>query len=443
MPRSWTLSRRSSLFSPSLPLLAGGERRAAALCGPAGPLLYLRNKKHPGNRLVTEPRPTPPPNDPLAEPLPCPHSTTQNCRNGKIVSTSCSKPSSTTSPDSPPISEDYKTWRGISSQIWGKPQRLPAETTKIETAFRHAGWETTRRRILEALRSIDAPRNRIESFCNCGADAWILRHRDTAGRYKIAANTCHDRFCLPCSHTRGATVTANILDYTEGKRLKLITLTIRHNAQPLRDQIDHLYKSFKKLRNDPVWKGAVAGGVAVLEVHHTGHANGWHPHLHVLAECSYIPQRDLSAAWHYITKDSFVVHIKQVTGNAHAARYITKYLSKPVTAQVARCPQRLQEAIVALKSRRFLLTFAGWRDAKFTAIADDGDDWVIVGPLTDAIRAANAGDGNAREMLRACLRQQPWHASARPPPHATLIANTPEIISQLQPPTGPTLPLPF
>lgn len=62
----------------------------------------------------------------------------------------------------------------------------------------------------------------------------------------------------------------------------------------------------------------VKGSIAAYEFTKKDEGD-WHPHIHILALVdSYIDQKALSAEWHAITGDSFIVDIRKITGKANA-----------------------------------------------------------------------------------------------------------------------------
>src|SRR5690554_2615561 len=62
----------------------------------------------------------------------------------------------------------------------------------------------------------------------------------------------------------------------------------------------------------------VKGAIAAYEFTKKDEGD-WHPHIHMLVLLdSYIDQKALSAEWHAITGDSFIVDIRKITGKANA-----------------------------------------------------------------------------------------------------------------------------
>ena len=250
----------------------------------------------------------------------------------------------------------------------------------------------------------------------------MLRSRTDPPRYKVAADYCRSRWCYPCARARGALIASNLHQQIAGRSIKLITLTIRHSSQALNKQIDHLYKSITKLRLRKIWSDHVHGGAAVLEVHHTGAANGWHPHLHLLAEASYIDRRELAATWHSITRDSFIVDVRSVSDHLKASRYVTKYLSKPFGKGVIDRRGHLAEAMAAMHGRKLVMTWGTWRGLDLTQAPDDETGWDYVAGLSSLMDLASHGDPEARSILRAV--QAAETASPRAPPFGAVSPGT-------------------
>lgn len=351
-------------------------------------------------------------------------------RNSKNRSPTSPTPTPSTSPDasaptsecSPPAecstgdsSRSFGIWSTQRSAISRELGPVRPETRKSETTFRHSGWQPLRQRVRAALVDLGTSSGVLERFDNCGSNAWILRTALPPFRYKISADYCKNRWCVPCQTARAALIAHNLHHRIHHRRCKLITLTIRHSSRTLPEQIDHLYKSFSALRRRKIWQDAVSGGAAVLELHHTGKANGWHPHLHIVAEAGFIPQKELAADWHAITRDSFVVDVRAITRTVSAARYVTKYLSKPLAKGIHERHGFLVEAVEALHGRKQVLTFGTWREFSLTETPDDDTEWVMVGELYALIDAGARGDDSARAILRA-VKASVDPGSARPPP---------------------------
>lgn len=287
----------------------------------------------------------------------------------------------------------------------------------LSVVFRHSGWQGDRVRIFQALNRTCQPETRLNSFLHCGSQASVLQSIEDPSVYRIAGSACHDRFCLPCANERSHAIALNVLDVVKRRTLRFLTLTIKSDDEPLADLLDKLHDSFQKLRRTKLWKACVAGGVAFLEINWSESRQRWHPHFHILIEGKYLPYQQLKNLWLAITGDSFVIEIRIVTDAPTAARYVTKYASKPFNNTFLAKPNRLDEAIVALKGRKLVVTFGTWRGITLARTPTPGA-WKNVGSLQRYIENAAFGDKHARAVLQSITTQplEPLYARAPPLP---------------------------
>lgn len=232
----------------------------------------------------------------------------------------------------------------------------------------------------------------LESFRTCGSNAWILRTTDRPHRYKIATNRCKHRFCPACQAERGRLIAARMTDLLPRKRLRFITLTIRTDHQPLAVHLDHLYTSFRRLRQTKAWRKHVSGSLWVVEITWRHERERWHPHLHVVAAGVYWPQNSLRIAWGKATGDSYICDIRPVRSSAHISHYLTKYLTKSLAGSVWHQPDRLCEAIVALHGRKLIGTTGSWAKLKLLSPPEDDLTWKPICPASSLLREALRGD---------------------------------------------------
>lgn len=250
----------------------------------------------------------------------------------------------------------------------------------------------------DALHRLYDDDERTRRFDECGRDAWVLQDTSNPNRFRISANYCHDRFCSPCLRCRATLIANNLTEFLDPLRVRMVTLTVATDGLSLVDSLKLLYTSFHKLRRSKLWKRTVTGGVGILEVKRSATQPRWHPHLHVLVEGGYIPQRELTAVWHAITKTSFIVDVRMVNDARHAAHYVTKYLTKPTALRFTHETDLLDETIVALHGRRTILAFGSWYRLGFTRPQDD-TDWTPVDRLERIIEYADQGDEGSMRIL--------------------------------------------
>ena len=302
-----------------------------------------------------------------------------------------------------------------------------ASIAPSDVIFRHSGWQPVRARVARCLEIVFGEGARVERFGACGTGAWVWQSATEPGRYKITADYCHDRWCLPCGRSRGRTIARNLAAYLDNKRLRFVTLTLRHRDEPLTDSLDRLYVSFGRLRRCRDWRAAVDGGVAFVEIKHGLDDSTWHPHLHILVEGRYLPHASLKAHWLRITEDSYIVDIRAVRSHDHLVRYVTKYVSKPLDSSVYATDATLCEAMRAMHGRRTCLTFGTWRGLDLTE-DDDDTEWISMGPLGIVIDEARAGDIDAQAAiigLRLETAQWDTTPTSRDPPGRPPLTTSP------------------
>lgn len=295
----------------------------------------------------------------------------------------------------------------------------PWESTAVR--FRHAGWRPIRDRVYGSLVRTGQSSSRITSFACCGAGTYLQRRETKLGvmEYRLKASCCHDRLCTPCAAVRSWKLQLALRQVMAGKRMTFITLTLAGKNESLAEKIDRLYKSFRALRNHPLWSERIRGGAAFLEVKHSAKAERWHPHLHIMADAGYIDQGELSTVWRTITRDSFIVDIRRVKDEGQAASYVTKYASKPLNTSFSNDPILLDEAVEALKGRRLCFAFGDWYgnalDIDSDSLLDEGEEndnsWENFMPLDMLIEQCNSGDRESMSILRAAGAETQWRLS--------------------------------
>lgn len=286
------------------------------------------------------------------------------------------------------------------------PARLsPPEASDI--GFRHSGWLPLRRKVAAAIFAEWPHSARHERFASCGLNAWVARHPDNPSDLRVQADYCHDRWCLPCARQRARLLSSNLARGAEGQPCRFVTLTLKSGDEPLAPLVTKMYRCFALLRRTHLWQAKVTGGAAILEVIRGKTTERWHPHLHVLVHGSFIPHAMLKAEWLRITRDSSIVDVRPVRTESDLIRYVTKYVSKPIPAGVAKSVDLLRELIAALHKKRLCSTFGSWRGIKLT---DAGPvvNWVFVGSLASIRDRAKHGDQSAQAMLNVLHFQQKW-----------------------------------
>ena len=133
----------------------------------------------------------------------------------------------------------------------------------------------------------------------------------SATRLKLKkANFCKFRFCNMCSWRRSINTSRKLLEaleFVENSRkisYLFLTLTVQNPLiQNLKESIEHLNKSFKRMSETKAYKKAVLGSFKALEILGDNTKDGEaHPHFHILliVKNNYFKDKD------YIKHDTWV-----------------------------------------------------------------------------------------------------------------------------------------
>lgn len=276
------------------------------------------------------------------------------------------------------------------------PDDIPTDAALI---FRHGFWRARRAATAAALIEAKTPYSRQSRFELCGSRAWVLKTVTAPTQYRIACDHCRDRFCEACQVERRRTVCMNLRAQLPAVQLRFVTLTLKSRSAPLTDQIDQIWAYFKQLRKTEVWKSNVTGGLSFFEITRNETTQMFHPHVHVLVEGKYLPQKVLRTEWLKITGDSYIVDVKFVRDPIAAAGYVAKYAGKAIAANVWQNRSSLVEVITALAGRRTFNAFGSWRKLSLSRVASDDLEWTPIAPLHRLITLAASGDVAARQIM--------------------------------------------
>jgi len=310
------------------------------------------------------------------------------------------------------------------------PQRPPPSAVSElprtpELTYRHRHWWRHRTAVYHALYQANVPNNRLQRFRACGSAAWVLENPNPPHNLKIAANYCHDRFCLPCQTQRARVIAKSVAGHARDRQLRFLTLTIRHSKTPLSEQLTKLVRDFRALRRTKLWRASVLGGVAFIEVKRARDRQHWHPHVHVIIEGRYMPVSAIAHEWHRITGNSYIVDIRTVDNANAAAKYVTTYAAKPLSYATTNDPAALTEAVSALAARNLYFSFGSWRRVKLRP-KPTLQEWSPVLPLAELLRRAAAGQPEALTILKRLNEDQ---SCPQNPPHAEPKQSPPPIHS--------------
>lgn len=307
----------------------------------------------------------------------------------------------------------------------------------VESNFRHSGSQPLRRRVYNALRDLcfdanghnrglaseldrkgrplvwavdergieDAPftPRRFAAYGACGANAWVLQSLTDPERLKVACDRCHDRFCPACAREAATVARGKLLEKIKRGVHRFVTFTLRAEQESLRDSLQRLYTSFRRLRQRVFWKRRVEGGIAFVEIKWNQSAKRWHPHLHVLTHGAYIPQKDLGKEWYAVTGDSWIVDVRLVKDARSGADYVAKYATKGYDVSVTNDVDRLKEAMLAMHGKRLVIAFGDWKGFSLRD-APDMEGWKIIARLENLMDRERRGEADARDLMNRIRR---------------------------------------
>jgi replication protein len=278
--------------------------------------------------------------------------------------------------------------------------------------WRHEEWAKTRLHTAQTLERLYPSPKIVSRFCSCGSGAIVEQHRRFKDRFRLKCIKCKHRLCFPCQRERGFLIQQSLerLGETAGRRLTLLTLTLKHTSRDLRSTLTRLLVAFRELRRCLLWKRNVKGGAWSLEIK-VGKDGLWHPHIHALLDQNWMDQGPLCAAWLTVTGDSTGVHIKRMHF-FNGARYISKYITKPVDPTVLADQDKFEEFILATKGLRKCSTLGTWRGTKLAEhppeevicspdASDAPENWQTYLPLDSLLEQIRDGNPAAVEIFRS------------------------------------------
>lgn len=209
----------------------------------------------------------------------------------------------------------------------------------------------------------------------CRKRAWFAIDRESM-TIKLLSNACKLRWCPICqSATRACVASQSSVWFQTVRRPKFLTLTLKHSDATLTDQIDRLYKCWRKFRLSALVKKQTRGGIWFFQIKETQPSGTWHPHIHVLLDMNYIPQRALSDLWLKITGDSTVLDIRAIHSEKKAIDYVSRYAGNPIELSDITFEQSI-EVYDALHNRRLCGTYGSARSVRLRPQRpSDGGDW--------------------------------------------------------------------
>ena len=285
-------------------------------------------------------------------------------------------------------------------------RRLPAFASFREVLDNASPGEALTSKQFYALIDGDFSTTFQDRLLDCRSRAWFIRNEDT-GQVRIAAKQCRLRWCYHCSEARQQFITQAVLPWYQSVKLpRLLTVTLKHNQNPLDEQIDFLYKSFAKLRNRKTCKDAIRGGIWFFQVTYNQKTGEWHPHIHALLDADFMLHAKLMSDWYNITGDSTIVHIRNVDNPEITLSHNARYAARP--SALTKIPRSLwKELYYAFDKRRICGTWGSARKISLRpSKPEDSEKWHDIGGFR-AVIAMKDYDGNAQAIFDAWLWKTP------------------------------------
>jgi len=279
-------------------------------------------------------------------------------------------------------------------------------------------YDVERNQLVDALSSLSGPKwlKQTMRAVECATYGKLHLRAGPSPVVSLWLFRCGNRLCPFCSQARSAKVADQIGRFLQPlKRPRHITLTVPASKKPLREQIQSLRKSFRKLRRHPVWKERVEGGIYVIEITRNCETGNWHPHLHIVFDGLFFPQSTLSECW----RDSLGIRNVPIVWINSAidrhAGYLAKYVGKP--ANVGSFDRAtLAEYIEAVDGLRMVQPFGSAHGVKLS----DADKLDPPPPVSDSVslcllgKLAAAGDYPARALVALLADRWPMLRSLVP-----------------------------
>lgn len=244
-------------------------------------------------------------------------------------------------------------------------------TERNETNDARARRHAERIRIIERLQS-ELAGDLAAPLDKCGQPFRLVC--TCCGSTKDAETRCMVRYCPACAPAVTARRMARWAPAIASLQWPLfITLTIPNSEDP--DSLRKLRGHWSKFRRRKLIRDRIAGGIATFEI--TNKGNGWHPHLHAVADCEWLSlhvpaptrrdspdviaqkcqlaQAELSALWaEQIRTKEGIVWVRRVHG-AGIPIEILKYAVKG--SDLLESPDPIAPMLRVLKATR---TLSGW-----------------------------------------------------------------------------------
>lgn len=332
------------------------------------------------------------------------------------------------SPDQPDdLRRKDGTYRPCGCGVTADPL-APSPWPELGQKWIHSHWQNYRQKTYAALQEALPRSPGTTAFSHCGSFPWVVESVQRPGDYKIRADWCRNRWCWVCAGRRSRIIASNLADLIGTDQVRFLTLTLKHSGDPLEFQIKRILQCFGRLRRCKEWKKHITAGVFTIEItaktanlsESCAPLEGsdlfqrrppidnkiWHVHLHAIVTGRFFPQALLREMWWNQTGDSYIVDIRKPAGKNEVVKYVCKYVSKPLSAELFKHHRLLVTAIKALHGQRMIAAFGKWAKAKLTK-QPEGDSYEPIMPLGDCLMTAMQGNDYSRRIIEKLRQTEP------------------------------------
>lgn len=308
--------------------------------------------------------------------------------------------------------ENQDTFAGLLTSLDACKSAVDRRTTQSESQDYAFGPSNLHRAlVLAAFDILEHPEKSIDRYESCCRSAFLQEHSETK-KLRVSFETCGSRYCPKCG-TEYRRKLADMLDLQIGpvkkNRWRFVTLTLLSTDDRLADRLDHLIKSFRRLRQQQIWEITQIHWRAVIEITFNQKTRQWHPHIHILSKGNFLPQKKLAQAWSIATKDSSIVDIRMIKNKGQAVHYVAKYLGKTPKFEDTDDPLgRTVEYLEAMINRKVVLASKGIcfddDESPPTTPEKTQGEWFFIAGFSEVVEAVQNKEAWAISLMERLYR---------------------------------------
>lgn len=159
----------------------------------------------------------------------------------------------------------------------------------------------------------------------CG-DFAVLYCSHCGARYLVHLG-CGKRTCSHCAYKRYKRIEEQVLKIVENFRYPAHIVLTLERVQDLGEGVRFIKKSFTRLKRYKKWRSTVKCAFGTIET--KPKPDGWHVHIHLIADCIWLDVEELSRMWEQATKGrGKIVYITRAGNSKGLVKEVLKYIFK-------------------------------------------------------------------------------------------------------------------